>query len=64
MVELSSYYSEEYMNVTEGCVITILGTYDGSSCEVVVSERFGAAVKQGRIINLSVEDKEFLTRLD
>ena len=56
--------SEGYMNATEGYVITILGTYNGSSCEVAVSERFGAAVKYGRIINLSVEDKEFLTRLD
>ena len=56
--------SEGYMNATEGYVITILGTYDGSSCEVAVSERFGAAVKYGRIINLSVEDKEFLTRLE
>ena len=56
--------SEGYMNATEGYVITILGTYNGSSCEVAVSERFGAAVKYGRIINLSVEDKEFLTRLE
>lgn len=56
--------SEGYMNATEGYVITILGTYNGSSCEVAVSERFGAAVKYGKIINLSVEDKEFLTRLE
>ena len=56
--------SEGYMNATEGYVITILGTYNGSSCKVAVSERFGAAVKYGRIINLSVEDKEFLTRLE
>ena len=56
--------SEGYMNATEGYVFTILGTYNGSSCEVAVSERFGAAVKYGKIINLSVEDKEFLTRLD
>ena len=56
--------SEGYMNATEGYVITILGTYNGSSSEVAVSERFGAAVKYGRIINLSVEDKEFLTRLE
>ena len=56
--------SEGYMNATEGYVITILGTYNGSSCEVAVSERFGAAVTYGRIINLSVEDKEFLTRLE
>ena len=56
--------SEGYMNATEGYVFTILGTYNGSSCEVAVSERFGAAVKYGKIINLSVEDKEFLTRLE
>ena len=56
--------SEGYMNATEGYVFTILGTYNGSSCEVAVSEGYGAAVKEGKIINLSVEDKEFLTRLD
>ena len=56
--------SEGYMNATEGYVITILGTYDGSSCEVAVTEGYGAAVKYGKIINLSVEDKEFLTRLE
>ena len=56
--------SEGYMNATEGYVFTILGTYNGSSCEVAVTEGYGAVVKYGKIINLSVEDKEFLTRLD
>ena len=56
--------SEGYMNATEGYVFTILGTYNGSSCEVAVTDGHSAVVKYGRIINLSVEDKEFLTRLD
>lgn len=63
MVELYPS-SEGYMNATEGYVFTILGTYNGSSCEVAVTEGYGAVVKYGKIINLSVEDKEFLTRLD
>ena len=56
--------SEGYMNATEGYVFTILGTYNGSSCEVAVTDGHSAVVKYGRIINLSVEDKEFLTRLE
>ena len=56
--------SEGYMNATEGYVITILGTYNGSSCEVAVTDGHSAVVKCGKIINLSVEDKEFLTRLE